>query len=529
MFAAIACSELRQQLRSHVFWVVSVISLLMTFGSVSIDPLRVGLDDTGLRNGAAAIARTHLVWTLFFMFTTAAFVADAVLRDDDVGFAPIVRTAPITRTEYVYGRFAGAFGAVLLCFLSVPLGLWLGTLAPWVDASTTGPILPGAYGFALAILALPNLLLGSAIGFGLAILFRALSGALLGAVALLTAYGLGTGGAAIPSALEPFGFAAYEQTVAGWPISRRDAATPALAGPLLHNRLIWTGVALAVVILAGCGPRRAIRVRSRDRARPAADVPAPRACATPAIRVRPSAGRQFLARTRLELGQLVWAPAFGVLALLGLTNAAATLVSAGDAGAPLGTEAAAAALSRAFRFIPIVVALFFAGELMWNERARRMDSLVGATPLSATGLVLPKLLVLILALISLALGGALVAAVVQAVRGGPVELGRLLWLHAAHASFDWALFATLAVFLQAVAKSKLAGWGWLVLFLIASLAAERLGYVDPLYRYGRYPGWPLAPALTGAEHVALYRSYWLIVASGLAGLAVLMTARRRDA
>ncbi len=192
MVAAIARFELRQQLRSHVFWVVAAISLLMVFGSVSVDELRVGLSDGGMRNGARAVVETHLVWSLFFMFTTAAFVADAMLRDELTGFAPLIRATPTRRRDLVLGRFAGAFAAVLLCYLSVPLGLLVAGSGPWHDPATVGPIAWAAYPFALLAMAMPNLLLSAAVSFGLVTATRSMGGALLGAVALLVVYGLGS-------------------------------------------------------------------------------------------------------------------------------------------------------------------------------------------------------------------------------------------------------------------------------------------------------------------------------------------------
>ena len=83
------------------------------------------------------------------MFVTTAFVANVVVRDDDTGFGPIIRSTPITRLQYLGGRFAGAVAAAALAFLFIPLGVWIGSLMPWVDAETLGPnrLAYYAYGF----------------------------------------------------------------------------------------------------------------------------------------------------------------------------------------------------------------------------------------------------------------------------------------------------------------------------------------------------------------------------------------------
>jgi hypothetical protein len=53
------------------------------------------------------------------MFASTAFVANVVVRDDETRFGPILRSTRIKKHEYLLGRFAGAFTAVALVYLSV--------------------------------------------------------------------------------------------------------------------------------------------------------------------------------------------------------------------------------------------------------------------------------------------------------------------------------------------------------------------------------------------------------------------------
>ncbi|WP_277978973.1 hypothetical protein [Sphingomonas phyllosphaerae] len=43
-------------------------------------------------------------------------------------------------------------------------------------------------------------------------------------------------------------------------------------------------------------------------------------------------------------------------------------------------SATIAALTTAFRLVPVVVALFFAGELFWAEREHKVEPIITATP-----------------------------------------------------------------------------------------------------------------------------------------------------
>ena len=521
MLRTIAMFELRQQLTGHVFWVVFAISLAMVLGSVGVDALRVGLTSAGLRNGAEVIVQTHLVWTLFFMFTTAAFVADAVLRDELVGFAPVLDAMAVRRRHLVFGRFTGAFAAVLLCFASVPIGIVAGAAMPWVTPDTVGPIQSFAFAFAFGVMAVPNLLLSASLGFALATLGRSLAAAMVGAVLLLMLYGLGARtGAWLTPPIEPFGFAAYADATAGWPLALRDATVPVLGGTLLANRILVL-MASAVLLYAASRRRGRAPTRLGRTKRSAIDAPPANSSASALPRAAtypPSLRLQFPARLRLEIAQIVRTPVFGALLALGIANALAALWPMRGSGDP---QVAVRALADAFQLAPIVVALFFTGELRWMERERGIAPLLVATPLRHGAFLLPKLAAVCAILVAMIALAALAAAVALATASGPGATALLpAWFGIA--CYNALAFAALAMFFQAIAPDKISGWGFTILFLVASLALDRLGLTDPLYRYARYPGWPLPSGVSNEPGAWRYQLYWAAVA-----LLLLIVAVRR--
>ena len=125
MFGKIATFELRYQLRQPIFWIASLIFFLLVFGSVTIDQITIGSGGNIHKNSPQAIGQTAGIMSLFFMFAATAFVANVIVRDEETGFGPIIRTTRIGKFDYLFGRFAGAFAAVALAFLAVPLGVFL--------------------------------------------------------------------------------------------------------------------------------------------------------------------------------------------------------------------------------------------------------------------------------------------------------------------------------------------------------------------------------------------------------------------
>lgn len=509
--AQLAWAELRQQLRGHVFRIVVAVSLLMVVGAAAIDALRLDAASR-LGSGPGLILQVHLLWTLFYLFTAAAFIGDAATRDEASGFAPLVRATPTPQSLTRGARFAGAFAAVVLCFLSVPAGLLAARWLPAADPAWVAPVLPATYAFALFVLSLPNLFLASALFLLLANVTRSMAGCLIGAVALLVPYGLArNGGSSVPALLEPFGFAALAQG----------------SGPLFANRLLW--LAIGVALLAA-GLHLAGRERRHVQRRPTGVAEAGSPPPASAVTIKrsfgpPAALRQLLARIRHHLRETLFTPVFAVLLLLGCASAAASLRRAVQTGAP--TRELLATLIGSFELVPIVVALFFAGELQWSDRGHRIAAIVNSTPTPPAVLTLARFAALAAMLAALALATAAVLAVLLMLKGRAPDFGLLLSAYVLPKSYDWILFGILALFLQTLAPNKLAGWGLLVLFLIARLGLRQAGLDDPLWVYGSYPAAPLPPALSGASGAMPYRLLWGAVATLLVLFSVVRSGHRR--
>ena len=187
MLARIAAFEFRYQLRNPVFWVAATLLFLLSFGFVASDAVSLsggGIGNTH-RNSPFLISAALYIFSIFYMFVTTAFVANVIVRDDDSGFGPIVRSTRITKFDYLFGRFAGAFAITALAFLAIPAGIWFGSVMPWIDSETLGPNQAAFYLWPYLTLALPNIFITSAIFFALATATRSMMATYLGVVAFL--------------------------------------------------------------------------------------------------------------------------------------------------------------------------------------------------------------------------------------------------------------------------------------------------------------------------------------------------------
>jgi len=470
MFAKIAAFELRYQLRQPVFAVVALIFFLLVFGSVTVDQISIGSGGNIHKNSPQAIAETSLIMTLFFMFASTAFVANVVVRDDETGFGPIIHSTRVRKFDYLFGRFTGAFLAVALAFLAVPIGIFVGSLMPWVDAETLGPNRLADYAFAYFWLALPGLFLVSAIFFALATLTRSMMTTYLGVAGFLVLYVVFNAVTRDPELrkvaayLEPFGLAAYGSAVRYFTAAEANTIRPAIEGALLYNRLIWVGIAIAMLALAFYVFRfEASGIRDKGRSPGPLTFPHPLAGRLPAPSFGAHAGwTQLFWRMRFEMGQVFKSPAFIVLLFMGLFNAMGGLFLDAEVGGsalyPV-TKWVITTLNGAFTFMVLIIAIYYSGELVWRDRDRKTHEIIDATAAPDWSFILPKTLALVLVLMATLAISALAGISVQLIKGfTDIQIGKYIFWYILPNAIDWTLIGVLAIFLQAISPHKFIGW-----------------------------------------------------------------------
>lgn len=538
MFWPVASFELRQQLRSPVFWVGCAIFFLLTFGSVTVDQIQIGAAGNTNVNAPFAILQTLAVMSLFAVFVHVAMVAGAVIRDDETGFAPLIRSTRLGRGAYLGGRFVGAATAAFLVLACMPLAVAVGAAMPWLDAEKVGPFVPGHYLWALFVWALPTMLIVAAGCFALATLTRSMMWSYIAAVAVLVGYFVTRGLLRDPAydtwaALgDPFGLSALSITTRYWTAAERNTLLPPLEGLLLANRLLWSGLALALLAFtvwrfrfadpgaAGGAARPMAAEAPRPPVRPLGALPAPQAGGWRA----PMAA--LAALTRHDMGFVFRSPAFFVLLAIGVLNGGASAWFTGEwygSGSYPVTRLMVQALQGAFTIMPIVIAIYYAGELVWRDRERRLHEIVDATPAPDLVHLLPKIAAIALVLAATGAVAVLTGMGVQLAKGWTrlEPMSYLLWFWAPTLVVALQL-AVLSVFVQVLVPHKALGWALMLLQVVASVALATAGFEHNLYSFAGTPPVPLSD-FNGMSRfwvgAVWFMAYWSAFCALLAVLA----------
>lgn len=546
MFGKITAFELRYQLRNPVFWVAAIIFFLLTFFATVSDSVQIGGGGNFNVNSPFAIIRTHLVLTLFFMFVSTAFVANVIVRDDDSGFGPMVRSTSVRKFDYLIGRFTGAFLAAIVAFATVPLAIWLGSLMPWLDPETLGPNRLYYYFSAFFIFALPGMFLVSALFFAVATMTRSMMYTYIAVVVFLVLWTILTTAAGnrpelqdAAALFEPFGLGALAIATQYWTAAEANTMVPALEGGLLANRLIWASFAMLMLAIAywrfSFAEKGASKRTLRKQAKKAAKLAqvAPQTVETlPALQPDKSAWARLVTRTKFEVLQVVKHPAFFILLAIGVFNSAAALFISspqlyGTPALPL-TFTTIPILRGGFTLFLAIIAIYYSGELVWRDRDRKMHEIVDSTSVPGWSYMVPKTIAVSIVMFAAVAISVLSVMLIQTGFGVTPNLSQFFSWHLLPQTVDLLITAILAVFVQALSPNKYIGWGIMVLYIVATNVLFAFGFEHPLYLYGSTGANPISDLnanVVGNELGWWLRLYWGAVALILGVIAHLLWRR----
>ena len=553
MLANIFLFDLRQRLRRIstyvyfiVFFALGLLFTLMSGGAFATASVDFGTGGKVLVTSPYALNSVITFICFFGIVITAAIAGQATYQDIDSNSAVFFYTAPITKLDYLGGRFLAAFALQILIFSSVGLGAWIGTLTPWLDKTRVGPQMVAAYFQPYFINVLPNLLFLTAIFFALATLSRKMLPVYVASVLVLIGYFTvsqfsgTTLTASVRAALaDPLGGAAIDRITRYWTPFQRNTQLIPLQGILLANRALWLGVGAIFLAVAyvkfqfaypGREEQAAASGRSTRRRRfpPRMSLP----IAHPTFSATASL-RHLLSLTRIHFRETTQER------FLPGADAGGLSVRRADRGSginnPLATRTYPVTYQMlelagaGFVIFALAIIIFYSGELVWRERDAQLNQVIDAFPLQRWVLFCSKLFALMLVqvvVVLLILAAGLAVQIAQGFHHFEFSLYfRELFLN--RLTSLWVL-CVLAMFVQTIVNNKYLGHFVMVLYIVATIALPPAGFQDYLYRFGQTPQVTYSD-INGygpfLQPLIWFRLYWAIAAILLAIVTNLLWVR----
>lgn len=555
MILSIAAFEFRRRLRLVstyiyflVFFALAFLFVLMSGGAFPSATVDFGTGGKILVTSPFALNLIITYVSFFGIITIAAIAGQATFQDVDSNSTAFFYTAPITKFDYLAGRFLGALAIQFVIFSSVGLGAFAASRTPWLDPARVGAQMPYAYLQPYFTLVIPNLIFISAIFFSLAALGRKMLPVYAGSVILLVGYFAATQlntdltVSRLVGLLDPFGGNAVAYLTQYWTPFQRNTQLVPMTGVLLWNRILWFALGAAILVFTYfrfsftyAASKRSRKQQPELASDLAEALPVTMARALPQVHTTFSLSdsfRELLSLTRLQFAETIKNVFFFVLLLAGALFA---ILSAIGATSPLSTPVYPVTWRMidlgggGFSIFILAIVTFYSGELVWRERDARLNQIMDALPVRRWVLFASKLFALMLVQVLLVLVVMLCGLLVQFAHGyHHFEFGLYFKALFGNQLITYWILCVLAFLVHTIVNNKYVGHFVMVLYFIVAIALPQMNFQDYLYRVGQSPT-PVYSDMNGygpyAAPMFWFHLYWGIGAILLAILVNLLWVR----
>ncbi len=207
-------------------------------------------------NAPYALFYLITVITNYSLFVIAGYFGAAAIHEYKHNTQSLYFSYPISKFNYLSGRFAASFVISLFIVLGITFGAILASLSPFVLVEKMAPINLFVYLQPYLVSVIPNILIIGAISFSISLLTRKFFQVYTAVVAFVILYLIGSNlyvsmnSSFLPSMIDPFGHIAANSTTDYWTIAQKNSFFVPLDGSFILNRLLWLSIAILILFIA---------------------------------------------------------------------------------------------------------------------------------------------------------------------------------------------------------------------------------------------------------------------------------------
>src|SRR6185312_4598219 len=256
MFSSIFAFEVRRLVRSVSTYVYFFILFIVTY---LLSQLAGGAfpDANFSFAGEKIYANSPLVIDAFFaainnyigIIIIVAVVGNAVLKDFRSNTYTMIFTTPVSKFDYVFGRFSASLFISLLILTAPAFGMMAGYVSPWVNHDKIEAFMLAPYFCSYWQTIIPNAIFDGAIFFAVSLIARDIFVIWLSLIIFFVATGVSNSffgsldKQTIAALADPMGSYAKRTISKYWSTDEKNHLHYTLTGLFLINRIIWLSMA----------------------------------------------------------------------------------------------------------------------------------------------------------------------------------------------------------------------------------------------------------------------------------------------
>ncbi len=494
--------ELKYRLKRPATYLYFAILFLLTFFAMWSDDLQIGGAAGQVKiNAPASLATTILIITAFFSMIVSAIMGVGVLRDFEHKTHSMFYTTPITKKDYLFGRFIGSFIVLVFVFSGAFFGMTFGYLKSFVDPEADRFLAFNLWHYVQPFLlfGVTNLFISGTLMFAGGALSRKMLVVYTQGILLLVLYIVALNLSSsleykdIVAWLDPFGISAFNRQKEYWSIAQQNSQTAQLSGFVLYNRLLW--LSIAFVSLFALYKGFAFRVVRQSLFKPQAEknIAAVKLGTINLPKVNLNFGFASTSNQILKLTIFYFKSLFKEIPFLAVVIAGMLMTMAaslnmnrlyGTYSFPT-TYSVIELIQNQFTLFFLIIAVFYTGELVWKEREAKMDLIIDSLPTKTWTGILSKFFGLVLSYCVLILMLILTGILIQVSKGYyNFELGLYFKTLFTDTLSLLIIYTLLGLFVQVMVNNKFIGFATMIVFFIADAMLSSIDIEHPLFRFG---------------------------------------------
>ncbi|MFT6808617.1 MAG: ABC-2 type transport system permease protein [Saprospiraceae bacterium] len=480
---------------TYAFFFVAVL-----IGLLSVDFIFEGGLGAVKMNSPYAIALSMSISQVLVLLISSMIMGVAVLRDYQYVMESLIFVTPITKMQYLLGRFFGSFIILFLVSIGLIIGLMLNCYAPWRGSDELLDFSLAAYLWPFVGMVIPTLVYSSLIFFVSGMLSKKLIVVYTQGIFFFMFYlvtmvlSQHLENKQLATLLDPFAFQTMKSVVQYWTPTERNSQLIPLGGLVFYNRVLWMAIGLLVGYI---GYRKfsfdLISGKKRKRTIEDEDAHSTHSItfALPEITINDNARsdvRKFLQSTKFHFLTILREPIFWVIVACLIVTIFINSINLGTAyevDSFPKTYLIVEELKELSVFFFIIVLIIYSGELMWESRDARIDAVMDALPVGNLSNMLSKLagisLMYTLLMIVLVITG-----VIFQLLSGYYEFNLPVYMSGLFLGLmpDLILITGMSFLLQAVTNHKFLSHLLLVVVVVFIVMLNAVGYDHPLISFG---------------------------------------------
>jgi ABC-type transport system involved in multi-copper enzyme maturation permease subunit len=478
-----------------------------------------------------------------------AVVGNAVLKDFKSNTYSMIFTTPVSKFDYLFGRFSGSLFISLLILTAPAFGMMAGYASPWVNPSRVEAFSLIPYVNAYWQTIVPNAIIDGAIFFAVSLIARDIFVIWLSLIIFFVATGISNSffgtleKQTIAAMADPMANFAKRATSKYWSTYEKNHLTYRLTGLLLANRLLWLGIAAAVwtigysIFSFSSSPRRLFLKKQKvDDNSKLTFIPSfIRKAALPTVHplfTTASYLKNLWGLAVNECKTLLRNTYFRIIVLFGMLLLFLVSLQLGKlyetTTFPVTYEIVEF-FGGTFQLFIVTLTIMFSGELVWRAREYHMSNITDALPVPNWVFYASKLAGLMFMQVIL-LCIVMVCGIIVQLFKGYTNFEILLYIKYLFGFklIDLWLLAVLAIFVQTLVSNKFLGYFITALFYFWNSTFALLVLKHNLFIFNSDPGVQYSD-MNAFGHATygyfIFKLYWSAFALVLAALSSLLWAR----